>query len=321
MKVGLGGTFNVLHRGHRSLIDLAFRLGEKVKIGITSDSFAGKERRLVRPLEIRKAALEEYLSTKEKPWEIEILNDPFGTAVEDVEMKILIASPGTGYRAMEINEIRVRKGLPPLEIVVTPYVLAEDYLPVSSTRILSGEIDPEGRLMRPLKVVVGSENPVKIRAVSNVMKKILRNFVVEGVRVQSGVGKQPSGEMTRTGAVNRARAALSHGDLGVGIEAGVFEYGEGLYDVQYCAVIDRNGWITVGHGPGFMYPPSVAHLIRNGRSVSEAFAELYGEEDIGRRKGAIGFLTAGVLTREQLTEQAVMAAMVPRIRPDIYRQR
>lgn len=321
MKVGLGGTFNVLHRGHRSLIDFAFRLGERVKIGITSDLFAGKHRKMLRPLEVRKAALEEYLSTKDKPWEIEILNDPFGTTIEDREMKILVASPGTERRAREINDIRVRNGLPPLKIVVAPYVLAEDYLPISSTRILIGEIDPEGRLRRPLKIVVGSENPVKIRAVENVMKKILRDFVVEGVGVPSGVNEQPYGEMTITGAINRAKAALPHGDLGVGIEAGVFDYGEGLYDVQYCAVIDKSGWITLGHGSGFMYPPPVTRLIKKGRSVSEAFAELYGERDIGKREGAIGFLTAGVLTREQLTEQAVLAAMVPRIKPEIYRSK
>jgi phosphopantetheine adenylyltransferase len=36
----------------------------------------------------------------------------------------------------------------PLEVVVCPLVVAEDGLPVSTTRIMNGEITPDGKVVR-----------------------------------------------------------------------------------------------------------------------------------------------------------------------------
>ena len=41
--------------------------------------------------------------------------------------------------------------------------------------------------------------------------------------------------------------------------------------------------------------------------------KVYGENDIGKNQGAIGFLSKGILDRKSLTEQSVLAAMIPRI--------
>jgi len=45
---------------------------------------------------------------------------------------------------------------------------------------------------------------------------------------------------------------------------------------------------------------------------------LTGIERIGHKMGAIGFLSRGLLDRAQLTEQAVLMALLPRLRPDLY---
>jgi inosine/xanthosine triphosphatase len=318
MKVGVGGTFNVLHRGHRVLLDKAFERGDFVVVGITSDEMARKDRGLVAPVGERKTKLERYLHTKGDNWSVTIIDTPSGRTDEMTDIRALIVSPETRESAAAINRTRASRCLEPLELIEVPHVLAADFQPISARRIAAGEIDEEGRLLRPLRVRVGSENHIKIDAVRNVLTKFYDEVEIAGVAVSTGVPEQPRAEMTRKGAMERARLALGDADIGVGLEAGVFETEDGLYDIQYCAVIDRRGRFTVGHGSGFKYPPEIAARVRAGDAVGKAFRESYGWETEGKVIGAIGFLTDGALTRTQLAEQAVMAAMVPRIKRELY---
>ena len=101
--------------------------------------------------------------------------------------------------------------------------------------------------------------------------------------------------------------------MAVGIEAGVFEKELGLYDIQFCAILDRSGRLTVGTGSGFMYPPAVADLVRRGQTVGEAMKAVFDQPDIGKGQGAIGYLSRNLLDRKSLTEQSIIAAMVPRL--------
>ncbi|MDH7508066.1 MAG: inosine/xanthosine triphosphatase [Methanomassiliicoccales archaeon] len=321
MKVAVAGTFNVLHRGHRFLLDTAFSIGDHIVVGITSDTFARRSREGVFPLEKRIARLRQYLSTKNKNWEIEILDDPYGSAITDPDIRVLVASERTIEMGKRISEIRESKGMPALVLHAIPLILAEDCVPISSTRVLRGEINEEGKMLRPLVVKVGSDNPVKIRAVRNVMKRIYRNVIISASKVENHVGEQPWGEDTLKGAIERAKHAIGDADFGVGIEAGIFELGDGLYDVQYCAVIDKTGRITIGHGSGFKLPQCIEDDLRSGKTVGRIFEEMSGTKSIGRKWGAIHFLTKGLITRQKLTEQCVLAAMVPRIRYDLYFER
>ena len=67
------------------------------------------------------------------------------TFVED-DFDYIVVSPETYPVALKINRIRQEKGKKPLEIVYVEYVVAEDGIPISSTRISEGEIDRHGRL-------------------------------------------------------------------------------------------------------------------------------------------------------------------------------
>jgi len=317
MKVGVAGTFNVLHRGHRTLLNRAFELGDWVVVGITSDSFPSKKQ-FHAPLERRTEALRDYLSSTDKKWEIEVLQDGMGSAAYDRELNMLVVSQGTVQNAERINDIRISKGLKPLVIEEIKHVLGEDCATITSTRVLEEEIDEDGRLLRPLRVNVGSDNPVKVEAVRKVMGEIYRKVEIQAVRVKTTVGEQPWGEKILQGARERARSAIGKADYGAGIEAGILEMDDGLYGIQFCAIIDKEGTVTSGQSSGFRYPPEVEEKIRAGVAVSKAFNDLYDMEDIGHHEGAIGFLTKGMLNRQQLSEQAVQAAMVPRMRPDIY---
>lgn len=173
-----------------------------------------------------------------------------------------------------------------------------------------------------LKVHVGTQNPLKAEAVRRVFARVLGPVELEVslVPVEPGVPKEPFGDEIARGAVRRAQAALEGADFGVGIEAGLVwnEVLRTYFDVQFCAILDREGRLTVGHGSGFVYPPRVIEEVERGRAVGEVMSELTGTPEIGRKEGSVGYLSKGALTRTELTEQAVLAALIPRIRPELY---
>lgn len=148
--VAVGGTFDMLHKGHRALLEKAFEVGERVVIGITSDPFAKRLHKphKIDPYEVRRAMLEEFLRSRGLLQRASIvkLDDPYGPAIEDGDIEALVVSKRTGGRAEEINRIRIARGLKPLDLIRVDLVRAEDSKPISTTRIRRGAIDREGRV-------------------------------------------------------------------------------------------------------------------------------------------------------------------------------
>lgn len=148
--VAMGGTFDVLHNGHKELLRKAFAVGRKVMIGVTSEEFA---RSLHKPHKVdpylkRAGDLERLL----KRWKVMSrakivpLHDRCGPTVTESRIDALIVSRRTIKTAYEINAERRARGLKPLDIVPIDLLLADDWRPISSTRIRRGTIDRRGRL-------------------------------------------------------------------------------------------------------------------------------------------------------------------------------
>jgi len=152
-KVAVGGTFDLLHKGHLYLIRKALEVGDSVIIGLTSDEMlrAYPKNHPVAPFEERKKILLNLLDNIGVLERVQIvpLNDPYGPTVTDGEIYALVASYETFSRGDEINAIRRKKGFKPLNLIVIDTVLAEDGLPISTTRIRRGEIDEEGHVLSP----------------------------------------------------------------------------------------------------------------------------------------------------------------------------
>ncbi len=151
MKVMVGGTFDPLHDGHQMLLSRAFEIAGQeghVVVGLCSDAFAKRKSHPVRSYEKRLQELISFLQrcTPEATWEIEELNDRFGSTLES-SFDVLVVSEETIQTAHEINCIRHERGRPCVEIHQIRCVLAEDGKWISSTRIYRGEIDRHGKLI------------------------------------------------------------------------------------------------------------------------------------------------------------------------------
>ena len=145
----MGGTFDIIHRGHLTLLSNAFAISDKVIIGLTSDEFAAKKGKI--PNNKYEKRLENLTTSisKEFPnasFQISKLDDDFGPAVLEKEVEALVVSDETSNQGNVLNKLRSEKNLPPAQIITVPMFLAKDGTRVSTTRIKNSEIDSEGNL-------------------------------------------------------------------------------------------------------------------------------------------------------------------------------
>ncbi len=151
MKVCIGGTFNILHSGHKLLIDKAFEaagIKGSVFIGLTSKELV-KNKKNVKPLVERKKALEQYLCEKGFLTRsiIKPIIDKYGPSIDE-GFDAIVVSPETIKTAEEINYKRRKKGKKTLKIIQIPFVLGKDGIPIKSSRIYNKEIDENGNFLK-----------------------------------------------------------------------------------------------------------------------------------------------------------------------------
>ena len=135
-KVVVGGTFEVLHRGHKVLLKKAFSLGE-VMIGLTSNRFAQKlKKRKVKDFQKRKKQLVDFIKKEFKVTpEIVKIEDKFGFTLKE-DFDYIVVSPETYKTALLINQERRKRNKKPIKIVKIDFVLDKDGKLFSSTKIL-----------------------------------------------------------------------------------------------------------------------------------------------------------------------------------------
>ena len=148
--IAMGGTFDIIHHGHITLLSIAFDISEKVIIGLTSDEFVQKKGK--KPIHKYDERLKNLTSIilKKFPnsyFEISQLNNDFGPAVFEKEVQALVVSDETKNQGNILNKLRIERNLSPVEIIVVPMTLAKDGKRISTTRIKNSEIDSDGNLL------------------------------------------------------------------------------------------------------------------------------------------------------------------------------
>lgn len=145
--LAVGGTFDLLHKGHKDLLTGAFNLAKKVSIGVTSDEMTvALGKKTFYSYEKRSWDVDNFLQNLPQvaSWQILKINDVFGNATQDTTIDAICVTEDTYGGAVKINEARKISKMKTLEIVQLPLSMASDGKPISSGRIRAGEISQEG---------------------------------------------------------------------------------------------------------------------------------------------------------------------------------
>lgn len=148
--VAMGGTFDIIHKGHLTLLGGAFSISDSVIIGLTSDELAKKKgKKLNHDYLQRYESLKKTIEEKfpNKSYVISKLDNDFGPAVIEGNVQALVVSDETQPQGDALNKLRKERNLAPVKIVTIPLVLAQDGKRISTTRIRSSEIDTQGNLL------------------------------------------------------------------------------------------------------------------------------------------------------------------------------
>jgi pantetheine-phosphate adenylyltransferase len=147
-RIAVGGTFDPLHEGHKALLAKAAELsrGGELLVGLTSSEMVRNKSHDVAAYRQRFKDVLVFIRSQGIEPIIVRLDDPYGPTIHE-DFDYIVVSPETYPVALKINSIRRENGLEPLKIILVDYVLADDGLPISSTRIKKGEIDASGRVL------------------------------------------------------------------------------------------------------------------------------------------------------------------------------
>lgn len=148
--VALGGTFDIIHKGHIKLLSKAFSISSHVIIGLTGDELANKMGKSILNNYSKRNETLTLMIRKNFPnssYSISKLENDFGPAAIEGKLDALVVSEETRHKGDILNKLRKEKNLPPVRIVTVPMALAEDGGRISTTRIKNSEIDMEGKLL------------------------------------------------------------------------------------------------------------------------------------------------------------------------------
>lgn len=175
-----------------------------------------------------------------------------------------------------------------------------------------------------IKVGVGSQNPVKLRATKKVFSEIFgkkQKIKIVSVKADSGVFHTPSSiEEIIQGAINRANEAIkkTRADFGVGLEGGYYKTKFGYFLKGVAVIVNKEGKIGIGGGNEILLPKKIVQELKRKKELGEIIDELKKEKNTKQKLGAVGFLLKGKFNRQKSFEIAILSAFARFLRGELY---
>jgi inosine/xanthosine triphosphatase len=177
-------------------------------------------------------------------------------------------------------------------------------------------------MTEPLRILVGSRNPVKINAARSIFSLYYPAMTIDcqGVDAPSQVPDQPIGEdETRIGAENRVLYCQQYhqADFYVAMEGGAEQFSYGPATFAFV-VIANNQQRVIGRSSNLPLPLSLYNALLQGKELGDVMDNAFNTSNIKQQGGAIGLLTNHHATRESTYTQALTLAMAPFLHPALY---
>ncbi len=159
-----------------------------------------------------------------------------------------------------------------------------------------------------MTIALGSQNPVKQRALERALARLGVKAPVTAVAVPDAPRQPTSEAATEEGAAFRAWSARRQtgAGIGVGLEGGV-DLASGWL-TMYAAATDGER-LFLGRGPSLPLPEAALAAVRSGEELGAYLRRIYGEEAAVR--GAVWVFSGGAMTREEALTAAVLLALGP----------
>lgn len=176
------------------------------------------------------------------------------------------------------------------------------------------------------KVVVGSQNPVKIEVVRQAFGQVYPGdeFEFIGCKAQSGVSDQPkSDEETLLGAFNRVndcKQQYPDADFWVAQESGVIDVAPHMFETSHIVIESKSGTVGRAKAASFEIPKPIADDIRhNGTELGVAADKLFSVSNSKQQGSIIGLLTNNLVNRTSTYVQSAIFALIRHKHPELYK--
>jgi cytidyltransferase-like protein len=144
----VGGTFDHFHKGHAQLLNTVFSQSKHVTIGISTEKLYKNKFfvHTIESFETREHYVKSYLKENdfENRAEIIAIDSIYGTTLEDRNLDAIFVTDDNKNAASIINEKRKEIDFPPLQVLLVPFLKANDGQTISSERIRRGIMDRNG---------------------------------------------------------------------------------------------------------------------------------------------------------------------------------
>ena len=176
-----------------------------------------------------------------------------------------------------------------------------------------------------MKILMGTKNPGKVEGAKKAFERYFEDIEIEGISVNSEVPDQPVNEEIFQGAKNRVKNLKKYAiennieaDYYVATEAGITNLLGNWIDINSAVVEDAEGFQSVGTSQGFPIPEKYIKEIMD-TELGKVMDKVFQGKELGKGKGGIYNLTHSQVTRLELTEGAVIMALISHINGDIWK--